>query len=172
MKQAVVALLLIIACLRIDAQIESFGEFGLSLGTSRFLHNSLSGLHPAGTMHCMAGLQFGKLALHAGLGFIVLSDKRPDFYFSGTETAQSADLDFPIGATVRFSFDKIILAAGADVSGFIGRSTLMIAPHVDLLFAGRRGYRGIFIKGFTPIERGNPGFRPQYFGIGFKTTFG
>jgi hypothetical protein len=172
MKHAFFVLALIILCSKAYGQFNTYGELSLSGGLGKFLKDSEPGWHPGGTIHCMAGLQYGKVAFNAGVGFFILSDKGPGFPSEGKKVP-SGDIDFPVGITIRYPLRGAILAGGADISGFIGGSgLLLLAPHIDLLFPARKGYRGIFIRAFTHIERAMPSFSPQYLGIGFKTTFG
>jgi hypothetical protein len=173
MKRLLIALVLIIPCLRTGAQINSYGEFALSVGTGKYLQDSERGFHLGGTAHALGGLQYGVVALNLGLGFIMLSDFTTEPYYMTDRTGRHLDLDFPVGMALRFPLDKAIIAFGADFSGFIGgHSTPLLSPHLDLLFAGKRVFRGIFLKGFTYLKQREPGYRPQYFGIGFRTTLG
>jgi hypothetical protein len=169
MKCLMYTLLLTIFGLSANAQIETFGEVGLSLGTGRYLRNSAGGAQLGGTMHCMAGAQYGVFALNAGLGLIILSD---EVEFSEIQL-KAGRFDFPVGAAVRFPLDNVVIAIGADISGFLGGDNdLLLQPHIDVLFNGARWSRGFFFKGVTNLKDGSPSYQPQYFGVGFKATFG
>ncbi len=142
------------------AQFKTFGEWSISGGTN---------LHPAPggasgfTAHGMAGLQYSVVVLELGGGVV----RVPDEHDAGRPFTQTIGIDLPAGIALRIPVrDDLLIAAGVDVTGLLFSPSQIYQPHVDLLFAGRRRYRGIFLKALLSSDDSWPG----YIGLGLKMT--
>ena len=170
MKYLYCTLLFIFCGLDAHSQIETFADASVSFGTGKYLRQSAPGFHLGGTMHCMAGLQYGVFSLNAGLGVIALSDRLQVGGIESAEAEWGIGIDLPVGAALRIPVNNSLFVIGADVS-FIGSFAQMVQPHIDWLFSGGGGYRGLFLKGFSSLKSARS-YEQQYIGIGFKMTFG